>query len=57
MSSQEKEEHAKRLREERDKAREKEKKISAELTALKESVNSNRIVRELREELLDEREK
>ena len=56
-SCQDKDEQVKRLQSEKKKADDTNKKLSKELADLTESVNGNRIVKDLREKLVDEKER
>ena len=57
LPCQDKDEQVKRLQSEKKKADETNKKLSKELSDLTESVNGNRIVKDLREKLVDEKER
>lgn len=54
---QDKDEQVKRLQSEKKKSDETNKKLAKELADLTESVNGNRIVKDLREKLVDEKER
>ena len=57
MFYQDKEDQMKKLQTDKAKVEEKNKKLSKELADLTESVNSNRIVKDLREKLADEKDR